>query len=137
MFLAFIVWLVMTVIPVLNTVSALLIFSLCTTFVGSVMCALMSDLEELRPWNFWKKSAKWLIPVCLVLALVPDTKTSWYMVGAYATQTVAQSDAVKEIGSDGVDLMKDLIKQARKEIGELDIKKEIKEAVAPEKEEKK
>lgn len=131
MILAFLVWLVMTVFPALIKIGATLFFVVAVSFVIAGVIALVSEGECLKPWEIWKKVAKYAIPVVIALQFIPDTKTSWYMVGAYATQTVVQSEAAQTLGSDGVDLMKSLIARAKKEIDGVDIKQEIKEAIAP------
>lgn len=135
MILAFIVWLVMTVFPALIKIgAALFIITLTTLFVAGLI-GLLSEGDCLKPWELWKKFAKYSIPILIALQFIPDTKTSWYMVGAYATQTVVQSEAAKTLGADGVDLMKSLIARAKSEVEGVNIKEEIKEAVSPEKKE--
>lgn len=131
MILAFIVWLVMTVFPALIKIGATLSLAVGLTFVIAGLIALVSEGECLKPWEIWKKVARYAIPIVVALQFIPDTKTSWYMVGAYATQTVVQSEAAQTLGADGVDLMKSLIARAKKEIDGVDIKEEIKQAIVP------
>ena len=124
MILAFLVWLVMTVFPTLIKIGTTLFFVVGVSFIIAGLIALVSEGECLKPWEIWKKVAKYAIPVVIALQFIPDTKTSWYMVGAYAAQTVVQSEDAQMI-------MESLIARAKKEIDGVDIKQEIKEAIAP------
>lgn len=124
MFLAFIVWLVMTVFPALIKIGSAMFFVVGISFITAGLVALVSEGECLKPWEIWKKFAKYAIPITIALQFIPDTKTSWYMVGAYAAQTVVQSEDAQMI-------MESLIARAKKEINGVDIKQEIKDAVTP------
>lgn len=130
MILALIVWLVMTVFPLLSKLSVLL------TIVG-VACVVVSLILVTFPDEDVSNGSKkimrsgWLKVTFLaafLCALVPSKETSWYIVGAYATQTVVQSDTAKELAGDGVDVLKSLMKKAKTYIDEAEQpKKEVKQ----------
>lgn len=123
MTLALIVWLVMTVIP------AIKIIGYC--IVGIVLAAILVLLIEWSAtfgdapdeWDRVKKACKhlkWALPLLIVTSLVPGTKTAWYMVGAYAAETAVTSEVAGELGGAAKDMMLELMKKAKQEIGEVD-----------------
>lgn len=129
--LALIVWLVMTVFPTLGTVGLILFLGaggyLC--MFGFIAGITSSSTVDLPTHEFCKRRLKskvwiWALIISFFCALVPSKETSWYMVGAYATQTVVQSDTAKELAGDGMDVLKSLMARAKAEIeGKPEVKK--------------
>ena len=127
MLFAFIVWLVMTAIPTLHVIGIIT----CIGFAIAIFATTAYGADE-DDFSYLKnvcKHLKWGIPLVLAIALLPGERTSWFMVGAYATQTIAQSDVAQELGQDSVDVMKALLAKAKQEIGDVDVKEIAKEAV--------
>lgn len=114
MTLALIVWLVMTVLPSLKVLGCVILAASC---IGLFIFGMMKAVDEVDgPWSWLTKQFKWAIPVMLLALFTPSKETAWYMVGAYATQTVVQSDTAKELASDSVDVLKSLIKKSKEYI---------------------
>jgi hypothetical protein len=73
-----------------------------------------------------------LIPVSLlsilIANLVPSEKTMYYMVAAYGTEKLIENPVAKDLASDGVDVLKQLLAKAKKELQEPETptKKDIK-----------
>lgn len=112
MTLALIVWLVMTALPGLADLGIGLAFGFGVLLVvGGITAIDYGSSNAILEWT--KKHLKWAIPVMLLALFTPNKETAWYMVGAYAAQTVVQSDAAHELGADTYDLLKDLIKKSR------------------------
>lgn len=65
-----------------------------------------------------KKYAFLPITAALLLVVIPSEKTTWYMVGAYGTQKLVESPVAQELASDGVDVLKDLLAKAKRELAE-------------------
>lgn len=128
MILALIVWLVMTVFPLLSGMAWFLFaFGIIWAFVFGFIRMVADDVREANLVAFCKRRLNqkvWKVALVFsfIFALVPSKETSWYMVGAYATQTVAetavQSETVKELAGDGVDVLKSLMKKAKTYIDE-------------------
>lgn len=120
MTLALIVWLVMTVLPAMIAAkSTVLGIGGVTLFVCSLIW-LVSEGEYDTPIKIWLKQLKWSLPLLIVLSIVPDSKTAWYMVGAYTAETVVTSEVAGELGGAAKDMMLELMKKAKQEIGEVD-----------------
>lgn len=122
MFLAMIVWLVMTVFPALNTMAVFFTVVVAVLTGGLLFFSLVTEGEWWEGTKPLFKNLKWALPLVILLHLVPSEKTAWYMVGAYATQTVVQSEAGKELASDSLDVLKSLIKKSKQYIDEADLK---------------
>lgn len=54
----------------------------------------------------------------LVSALIPSEKTMYTMVAAYAGQKIAETPQAAQIANDGVDVLKDLLAKAKRELAE-------------------
>lgn len=122
MMLALIVWFVMTVFPVLK---GLAIFGTIVAVVFTGVSGLYALIEDqFGPIKAVAKQLKWVVPVLLLLHMVPSEKTSWYMVGAYATQTIVQSETGKELAGDSLDVLKSLINKSKEYIDSVDVKKD-------------
>lgn len=119
MFLAMIVWLVMTVFPSIKVLGIIA----CGAAAFIAFCSLLAYAEDSYGFlAFAKKTVKWLVAAILIAGITPSTETSWYMVGAYATQTIVQSETGKELASDSLDVLKSLIKKSKQYIDEADLK---------------
>jgi hypothetical protein len=121
MMLALVVWLVMTALPAIKGIG-IAIAAICgvATVVGGITAIdYGTDNTVLR--NL-RKNLKWAIPVMLLGVFTPNKETSWYMIGAYATQTVVQSETGKELASDSLGVLKSLIKKSKEYIDETDAK---------------
>lgn len=60
------------------------------------------------------------IPILLavVAALIPSEKTMYTMVAAYAGQKIAETPQAAQIANDGVDVLKELLAKAKRELSE-------------------
>lgn len=133
MMLALVVWLVMTVFPAIGWMGFVAgIVAAGYIFLFGFVCMVTSDSKSERETHeFCKrrlKSKVWkvLLIVWVVGMLTPSKETSWYMVGAYATQTIAQSDTAQELAGDGVDVLKALMKKAKNYVEDEQVKEEPK-----------
>lgn len=73
-----------------------------------------------------KKALKFIwLPLLFILFAnaVPSEKTMWYMIGAYGTQKLIENPEAQALASDGVDVLKDLLAKAKKEINTPEVKK--------------
>ena len=73
-----------------------------------------------------KKALKfsWLPLLFILFAnVIPSEKTMWYMIGAYGTQKLIEDPEAQALAADGVDVLKDLLAKAKKEINEPEVKK--------------
>lgn len=66
----------------------------------------------------------WL-PLLLILFAntIPSEKTMWYMIAAYGTQKLIENPEAQALAADGVDVLKDLLAKAKKEINMPEAKK--------------
>lgn len=123
--LALLVWLVMTVIPAINGIG---IFATATAAIGggiALLCWLFMDSREQREnaegFRGVKTYLKYALPVALLAALLPDKETSWYIIGAYAAQTVATSEFAGEVAGEGKEILLELMQKARAEVGKIEL----------------
>lgn len=128
MILALIVWLVMTALPAIKVggIIVSVAFAVSVFFTGFI-AADSDDSSWLKA--VWKQKW-WVIPIFLLTLMTPNEKTSWYMVGAYATQTVVQSETAKQFAGDGVDVLHSLMKKAKEKIDNYDAEDTPKEKEA-------
>jgi hypothetical protein len=73
-----------------------------------------------------KKALKFSwFPLLLILVAnaIPSEKTMWYMIGAYGTQKLIDNPEAQALAADGVDVLKDLLAKAKKEINTPESKK--------------
>lgn len=125
MLLAFIVWLVMTAIP---TIGGIAIFVTGGVIVCSIIGAIRKfDLNQPGLMDWTGKQLRWAIPLVVLASFLPNERTTWYMLGAYTTQTIAQSETGKELAGDGVDVLKSLMKKAKEKIDAYDVAEKPKE----------
>ncbi|QGH72646.1 MAG: hypothetical protein [Myoviridae sp. ctThM1] len=116
MTLVLIVWLVNTILPGLSCVLALTFIGLLIAIVITGLYALIEEESEpLLKILSYKKS---LFALVILSILIPSKETTWYMVGAYGTQKLVESPAAQELASDGVDVLKELLAKAKRELAE-------------------
>lgn len=128
MTLALIVWLVMTAIPAIKVMG---IIGIGVSIILWVILAINYDCisaeyraeEKAIARATWMRSCKnfrWAIPLLVIGFLLPNQKTAWYMVGAYAAEAAVTSEVAGELGGAAKDMMLELMKKAKQEIGEVD-----------------
>lgn len=111
MSLVLIVWLVNTVIPGLKGLAVMAMLIIIGTLL---MMAITQGVD-----NNWKPIKKllsyWWVGVLILLSavLIPNKETTWYMVGAYGTQKLIDNPETQALASDGVDILKALMKKAK------------------------
>lgn len=116
MTLVLIVWLVNTILPGLSVVLALALLGLFVAIGFMAVYALIE--EDSRPLLKILSYKKSLFFIVLLAILIPSKETTWYMVGAYGTQKLVESPAAQELASDGVDVLKELLAKAKRELAE-------------------
>jgi len=124
MFLALVVWFVMAFIPAVQALTvALGLFWLIVLGITAMNWGMHSNYEgqELlieRKERFKSTGwhVRWIAPLIVFAAILPDRETSWWMISAYAGQALVQSDAAKEIGVETKDALKELIARAKREL---------------------
>lgn len=116
MSLVFIVWLVTTFIPSVSVLIALATIAGGIMFVFLALYAFINEeVDPLLKFVSYKKS----IALVLFLAcVVPSKESTWYMVGAYGTQKLIENPTAQELASDGVDVLKALMKKAKENLEE-------------------
>ena len=116
MSLVFLVWLVTTFIPSIGfVVGGLTVLSL---FALTVLCIFSLIEGQAKPLIKFLTYKKTLIGIVLLSCMIPSKESTWYMVGAYGTQKLIDSPAAQEMASDGVDILKQLMAKAKKELAE-------------------
>lgn len=114
--LVFIVWLVTTFLPNLGLMVGI---TTLLTFVAFGFLALYAFIEEnanpLLKFLSYKKSIGLVI---LLSCVIPSKESTWYMVGAYGTQKLIENPVAQDIASDGVDVLKALMKKAKENLEE-------------------
>lgn len=68
--------------------------------------------------NLAHKALYWFITLWIVGALIPDKTTSYQMLAAYGVQSVVENKQAQELASDGVDVLKQVLAKAKKELEE-------------------
>ena len=123
--LAFIIWAVGTLPSVSLAMCFILFF---TMLISGALSAIMpfvendpneSDHNKLMATKT-KGVAKILLfvslPLWFLFLLTPDKQTSYQMLAAYGVQTIVQNETTQALASDGVDVLKALMKKAKKEL---------------------
>lgn len=117
MSLVFIVWLVTTFIPSISVLVGLAVIGCGGMFVFlSVYACVEEEPEPLLKLLSYKKS---LALVVFLACVIPSKESTWYMVGAYGTQKLIENPAAQELASDGVDVLKALMKKAKDNLEEV------------------
>lgn len=109
---------------------------------AGVILTLMSNFMSCYSWDdkteieskkkacgMWGKRAFYssilTLFIALVANLIPSEKTMYYMVGAYGTQKLIENPEAQALASDGVDILKQLMAKAKRELKD-DVKEESK-----------
>ena len=75
--------------------------------------------HQLKIKSILIKSVRWTIPFAVIFALLsvllPTERTVYLMTAAYATQTIAQNDRVKKIGSDVLEVVEKKLSEMKGE----------------------
>lgn len=117
MSLVFIVWLVTTFIPSISVLVALAVIGCGGMFV--FLCVYACIEEEPAPLLKLLSYKKSLALVIFLACVIPTKESTWYMVGAYGTQKLIENPAAQELASDGVDVLKALMKKAKENLEEV------------------
>lgn len=120
MSLVLIVWLVNTLIPGLAVVATI---GVIVTAVAIIVLTIHAAVEETT--EVFKKAkpfAKWAVLATIFAVCIPDKETTWYMVGAYGTQKLIENPVAQDLASDGVDVLKALMKKAKDNLEEKPVK---------------
>ena len=121
MSLVLIVWLVTTFIPSISVLVGLSTIVLVFMFGFLCLYAFVEhNTDPLMKLLSYKKS---IFTLLLLACIIPSKESTWYMVGAYGTQKLIENPIAQEIASDGVDVLKDLMKKAKENLQEKETKK--------------
>lgn len=116
MTLVLIVWFVNTILPGLSVVLTLAVLGVSAAIIFLAVYALIEeDTKPLLKLLSYKKSLFFIVVLAI---LIPSKETTWFMVGAYGTQKLVESPAAQELASDGVDVLKELLAKAKRELAE-------------------
>ena len=78
--------------------------------------------EQRKAFTLWGKrcfkASAFTIFLGFVSALIPSEKTMYTMVAAYAGQKIAETPQAAQIANDGVDVLKELLAKAKRELAE-------------------
>lgn len=122
MTLAFIIYLVMTLFPVISGAGTLALFLTIAgwSITGILYLSTIDCLENASVTSFAKNhlrplTFKLFLPIIVVGHLVPSSETAWWMVGGYAAQSLYQADATQQVLGESTELLEALVKRAKKE----------------------
>lgn len=123
--LAFIIWAVGT-LPSVSATVCFISSMICLVSVGAYCivkgCSFdpsNSEEDKISLENIAKISKKisfTSLIIWFLFLLVPDKTTAYQMLAAYGVQSVAENPKVQEVASDGIDVLKALMKKAKEEI---------------------
>lgn len=116
MSLVLIVWLVNTVIPGLGALAAVSMFVMVFAIIILGIHACVEETTHVIKKT--KPLIKYAVIIVTLAVCIPDKETTWYMVGAYGTQKLIENPVAQEIASDGVDVLKALMKKAKDNLEE-------------------
>ena len=108
--LVFVVW-ILGVIPHLGK---LLILIGGVGVIGWAVCSLVMAAERVG-----KLHKAWLFTPLIILVIgvaLPNRETTYAMAAAYGVQTIVENETANELASDGVDVLKALMKKAKTEL---------------------
>jgi len=122
MTLVWMIYLVFTVLPAVKSLA----FVVTGLWVVSIPLLALIGLPEndINKSNYcWgtlnkKILPKWplIVVIFLVGKLVPTQEVTAYMIAGYGVEKLVQSEAVQEIGSDGLDIIKKMMEKAKEQI---------------------
>ncbi len=115
MFIVYVVGLIPNIIGLLQGLLAL-----CGAIGLLLVIALPAwwdDQFEMVVGNL-KKYAFIPITAAILLVVVPSEKTTYYMIAAYGTEKLIENPTAQALASDGVDVLKELLAKAKRELTE-------------------
>ena len=132
--LALLVYLISLLEPLRNVLLAATIIVGIVAAIWWIMWLVSRDVYNSKEKHLPNKvPRRWTIALVLLalsLALFPSEKTAYFMVGAYATQKIAEAPKTQELGADVLKIIESKIKfyadQSAKELEEKLNKNEVK-----------
>lgn len=104
------------------SVALFVIFALMTinSLINADVYGMNSEEGKRSKATIGTLGKKLWIPILLavVAALIPSEKTMYTMVAAYAGQKIAEIPQAAQIANDGVDVLKELLAKAKRELSE-------------------
>lgn len=104
------------------SVALFIIFALMTinSLINADVYGIHSEKGKRSKVTIGTLGKKLWIPISLavVAALIPSEKTMYTMVAAYAGQKIAETPQAAQIANDGVDVLKELLAKAKRELAE-------------------
>lgn len=119
--LAFLVYLLGTVLPTLSGIGVVLIVITALITMAWIIGGpvwLDSYYKDKRD-SFYKGTKsylKWAVPVMVVCSLIPSKEVSYTMVAAYTAQSVGQNDKVKDIAGQSLEVIEMFLEKTRAEL---------------------
>lgn len=122
MILALMIYMVFTFIPTMKMLAVGLVWCYAL-FVGLGLtfgkmnidvngnASLFNSVKE-KVLTKWKVVALILVTGCLL----PSKEVTAYMIAGYGVEQLVQNEAVQEIGSDGLDIIKKMMEKAKQDI---------------------
>jgi len=125
MSLMLVIYLVFTAVPAVKFLTgAAFIIWLVGIPLGLFIGAAYRDISDDRTvWDLtvqtWIKK-KWVIAVVLltISRLIPSQEVTSYMLAGYGVQKLAENETVQSLSSDGVDVLKEMLAKAKRELVE-------------------
>ncbi len=121
----FVIYLVFTAIPAIKFLTGMaFILWLAGIAVGLFIGAARRDISDDRTlWDFTTQTwirKKWVIAVILltISRLIPSQEVTSYMLAGYGVQKLTENETVQSLSSDGVDVLKEMLAKAKRELSE-------------------
>lgn len=118
MSLVFIVYIVGLIPKILSALGAIIAVSLGLAALLFIFLPLWWDdhKDELLPKI---KRVLWIPITAVILSVViPSEKTTYYMIAAYGTEKLIENPTAQALASDGVDVLKEMLAKAKRELTE-------------------
>jgi hypothetical protein len=118
---AAIVYLVGTVLPLLNGIAGLIVVTTVTLVVaGFITAPLWGGNEDVRVtvFNGGKTYLKWALPIAFVLALAPSKEVSYTMIAAYTAQSIGENEKVQNIAGQSLEVIEAFLEKTKAELQE-------------------
>ena len=123
---AAIVYLVGTVLPLLNGIAGLIVVTTVILVVaGFITAPLWGDDEDVRVtvFNGSKTYLKWALPIAFVLSLVPSKEVSYTMIAAYTAQSIGENEKVQNIAGQSLEVIEAFLEKTKAELETKDVEK--------------
>lgn len=125
MSLILVIYLVFTAVPAIKFLTGVaFVIWLIGIPLGLVIGAACRDISDDRTvWDLtvqtWIKK-KWILAVILltVSRLIPNQEVTSYMLAGYGVQKLAENETVQSLSSEGVDVLKEMLAKAKRELAE-------------------